>query len=204
MKKLILIFLLFLLVAQTASAFDGKRDGFVMGATLGMDYFTLGVNRSVYANTWSYNDYVRNIIAPDIGITVGGVSNQKHLVTIGFRLSLNQHYIADRETPFVSFSSYPNISYSYLFKSNAPSIFINFDLGFAAWRGYPKKVDIDGGAVGLTIGTGVGYEFKKHCFARLGWSIFANQAIISYSDSPIRYRTRYVSTVNLSFGVWAY
>jgi hypothetical protein len=191
---LIVLILIFIFV-KPSFAFDGERDGFTAGVSLGIDYNFIGEERLGIVN-------LQHAIAPAIGFTLGGISKQKHLMGVDFNLALARSNITKDHN---ATNLYFNIAYSYtyLLKRKAPCLFFKYLIGPAFWRGESYTEGVWNGALGIGMGISFGYEFKTRFFVRLGVSGFGNQGDYA-TITPAFYRVNGVIMVSLSVGKWAY
>ncbi len=142
-----------LAIASPASAFNGSRKGFLLGAGFGAGFSSF--NQELTVNGIQYpksDDESKTGLATDFRIG-GGVSDQ---------LTLNNALGSDVTIA----SGLGLLGGSWYMKPEGPCFYFNGLVGIATWATPFESGSKSGNGFGL--GLGAGYEFSKH------WSVEAN------------------------------
>lgn len=155
-----MIFIIFFLTI-TASAFDGKRKGFILGGGIGPGFTSYTQELAGWDPYFGYTK-----IKSDQETKVALMTNFK----IGYAPTDFWELYYTSKVSWFSFESISGdviiangisaLGVTYYFKPEAPSPFTAGGIGFSTWNA-PFESDSDTW-IGLGLFAGAGYEFTKH------------------------------------------
>lgn len=142
---------------DSAYAFDGKRQGFIVGANVGFGYLTESYTATTfsayYGSTTNTSDWQEH--APFyFGSRYGYAPTDQFLIYWS-----DQNAVFNREN-IIWLSTISGLGASYYFKPQAPSMFVGLVTGFAGIHTLGEEYEDDLYGVGTSID--VGYEVSKH------------------------------------------
>lgn len=153
-----------LAIASPASAFNGSRKGFLLGAGLGAGFNRynqeLTLNGIVFPKS---DDESKGGFATDFRIGAG-VNDQFTLYYVNDVNWFSLHNALDKDVTIAN--GLGLLGGSWYMKPDGPSFYFNGLIGLSSWA-TPFESGSKSGS-GLGIGLGAGYEFAKH------WSVEAN------------------------------
>ncbi len=196
MTRIILILIIPFLFANSSLAFDGDRNGFILGAELGLNHFSIGERRYKH-NQRQYS------VDPVFYLSLGDVDDQKSL-SIEFSAAWPYVRNINHDLSMARYFS-EIVSFKYYIKPQSPCMFFHFDFGMGTWSGGSKDKYVIDDAGGIMFGIGMGYEFRKHYSVHLRCDALKNIVVApNYDYRNSIYSLDHVIIVSLSLGAWAY
>ena len=177
MKKLVvMVCLLSVVFIQSSLAFDGNREGFIIGLGLGLQETELNIEKN----------------GVKAGLDMDGTLATSFKLGYGFNNNFLLHYTND-----VSWVKVPNnsdslfigvttISGTYYFNEKSPSAFITVGLGAGAWSNL-SNTSPEESLLGSGWILGGGYEFKDHVNVEISLfeADFSNDTKVAKSGTKI-------------------
>lgn len=177
MQRALPLFVLLLALPLTAHAFDGKREGFLFGFSLGPSYLSI-------EQEWLIDGEPSRHKNSDSTFGTAlqfGYGLTDHLV-LGWVLDLGSDTDADETKLLGKAVAKGNTSFeidgfsaTYFFEKRAPSPFVEAVIGTARWDDGDDNV-LDG----LGLASSIGYEVRKHWMVKgtIGWGTPSAEATI--------------------------
>jgi len=138
--------------AIPASAFDGKRKGFLLGGGLGL-------------GSYSYTLSIDDLEGPDestgslvTNFKIGGGFSEQFLLYYNAHINWFSQSILDTDLTVASGIS--GLGFTWFTNPDPKGLFLTGTLGFASWD-YPFEDDSDM-LTGFGVALGLGYEFAPH------------------------------------------
>jgi len=193
-KKTILVLCVVLLLTSTLFAFDGNRQGFILGFGGGVASLTSNkeYSESDFNSTEGQLPFITNF-------KIGGGLNEQILIYWSSKVNWFSRDEDDNETWISGIGA---LSGTYYFKPDIKSYFLSGGIGYATYQMFTSdSEDLEENTydMGLALFFGGGYEFKKHLNIEAGICRGSTSKENSgyWTDEKITYKnTTFFITIN--------
>ena len=164
MKNAMLIALFIILLVSNIMAFDGEREGFILG-------FGAGIGNTSIDKVKDYERHEDHTgLYTDFRIGVA-LTNQFLIHYSGKQL------YGGTDSGWILF--YPGVGLTYYKNPHSPSLMLMTGIGLTGGAGFDKvgRYDMDLVGSGINLYVGIGYEYAKHFMVEFNYSFSTGKII---------------------------
>jgi len=156
-------------VTTVAGAFDGERQGFILGIGVGAGLTSYTATEAIDAEevgmesgTFSWTSDRENEFPLMSDFKIGYAPND--LVEIYWMSKVSWFSVSGGgEDDFIVANGLGGLGVTYFFEPAAPSAFVSGGIGFSSWA-FPLEEDPPDPWSGIGLSAGAGYEFATHWY----------------------------------------